>query len=198
MSRFPFVLLSLLHLCYYCSYEKSQWMARSRVSFLDPLIAHPEPLTRIRKVILLFCLPWWGSFLFSDIYDGTVFICSRQRIVWPSQGREIIYITWCQRERRGSTSSHRLSHWRPLDTRKSTSSFFSFFFSGLVCTPVSLPFFPSSHQTGTGVIKLVADFLLPLLFLLYISFFFLSWKWTKRKSPPFGFFLSLISLSTDT
>lgn len=149
LSRFSFCFLSPLHFVLLLFLWKSQWMARSRVSFLDPLIAHPKPLTRIRKVILLFCLCGWGSFLLfgPDIYDGPVFICSRQKIVWTNIGKDHIHNlmpTWAA----VCTSLHvcRIVG-RSTQEQKKTSSFFFFFFlvsSGLYPS-LSPPPFPHHH-----------------------------------------------------
>lgn len=148
LSRFPFCFLSPLHFVLLLFLWKSQWMARSRVSFLDPLIAHPKPLTRIRKVILLFCLCGWGSFLLfgPDIYDGPVFICSRPKDRLDEHRERIIYITWCQRERQAPRSmSVALSAARHKNKKNLVFFFFFFLVSSGLYPSLSPPPFPHHH-----------------------------------------------------
>lgn len=93
----------------------------------------------------------------------TVFVCSRGS-VWTGQHHIDIHnlmLTW-------GSASPVVSALEP--------NFLLCFFPLLDFSSETNPSPPSSHQTGAGVIKLVADFLLPPLFLFSFCSVLLGWK----------------------
>ena len=195
LSRIPFVSHLPCISCYYCSCENpSEW--RDQESHFSTRLSRTPSLWLVSgKLFSYFVWVARGSFLLfgPDIYDGPVFICSRQRIVWTNIGRDHIHNlmpTWAAAPRSVSVALSAARHKNKKKKEKPRLSFLSFFWTRLYPS-LSLPF-PIITSNWHWCNQISRWFPITSL----VVFFSLSSAENERSERAhFGFFL--ISLSTD-